>query len=175
MTALARRGLLPLLLAPAIAQAQDGFPGTVQAAGRTLRRQGTATARYLLFPIYRVALYLAAPTADADTILASAEPRLIRCLYLRDIPLDQVATAWQESFTSLCGCPMPAAFRAWLRAIREGEEEAMLFLNHTATLSAPGRPDARIEDAAVARTLLESWIGPRAPNAALRRGLLGGT
>ncbi|MBR0656817.1 chalcone isomerase family protein [Plastoroseomonas arctica] len=175
MTPLARRTLPALLLAPSAAHAQDAFPETTIAAGRTLQRQGMATARYMLFPVYRVALYLAAPTSDPDAILASAEPRLIRCRYLRDLPLDQVTTAWEQSFTSLCGCPMPAAFRAWLRPIRDGEEESMLFLGRTAELTGPGRPAARIDDALAAQTLLASWIGPRAPNAALRRGLLGGT
>ena len=70
---------------------------------------------------------------------------------------------------------MPAAFRAWLRPIREGDEEAMLFLVRTAELTGPGRTIARIDDPVAARALLASWIGPRAPNASLRRGLLGGT
>ncbi|MES2710562.1 MAG: chalcone isomerase family protein [Pseudomonadota bacterium] len=175
MTPLARRTIPALLLAPCVAQAQGDFPGTVTLDGRELRRQGEATARYLLFPIYRVALYLAAPSRDAEAILASAEPRLIRCRYLRDLPLDQVTTAWEASFATLCGCPLPAAFRAWLRPVRDGEEEAMAFRARTAELTGPGRPAARIEDPVAARTLLAAWIGPGAPNAALRRGLLGGT
>ena len=66
MSAVSRRALLPLLFLPAAVQAQDAFPETAAVAGRTLRRQGMATARYLLFPVYRVAL--AAPTSDADAI-----------------------------------------------------------------------------------------------------------
>lgn len=173
---LARRLVLPtLLLTPAIAMAQGGFPERITLDGRELHRQGEATVRYLLFPVYRVALYLAAPTPDAQAILATSELRLIRCRYLRDLPLEQVTAAWEESFAILCGCPLPTAFRAWLRPVRSGEEEAMLFRARTADLSGPGRPPARIDDPLAAQTLLPAWIGPRAPNAALRRGLLGGS
>lgn len=173
---LAGRRILPaLMLAPAAASAQGGFPERVTLDGRELRRQGEVTARYLLFPVYRVALYLAVPTSDADAILSTTMPRLIRCRYLRDLPLDRVEAAWDQSFAALCGCAMPPAFRAWLRPIRDGEEEAMLFRDRVADLMGPGRPPARINNEAAAQILLAAWIGPRAPNAALRRGLLGGT
>ena len=169
-----RRGLLLAALAspctPGAARAHDGFPATVEVAGMRLVLNGTGSRLYsvLRIEVYRAALYLTAPARTAEAILASSTPKLIEARFRRDVPLEGVAAAWEDSLGAL-----PAAFRAWLRPIAAGDVERWLFLDGEARLEGPGRPPARLADAAFARRLLAAWIGPAAPTEALRRGLLG--
>ncbi len=167
-----RRALLALAaLAPARAAAQDAFPPVAEAAGRRLVLNGTGARRYLGFEVYRAALYLEARSADPDAILASAGARLVEVRYRHAVGLDGVGAAWEESFARACGCPMPEAFRRWLRPITAGDTERYLFSGPDAYLSASGGAEARIPGAS--RTLLSAWIAPAVAPEGLRRGLLG--
>lgn len=174
-----RRPLIPALLAGLVlvaapAAAQD-FPAALDVQGRRLVLNGTGARLWspLGIEVYRAALYLEAPSADADAILAAGGPRLVVARYRRAVPLDAVTAAWEESFAAGCGCPVPEAFRAWLRPIAAGAEERYLFLAEASLLDGSGRPSLRLPGAAPARILLGAWIGPAAPTPALRRGLLG--
>lgn len=175
---IARRAMLLGLLAAAGttragAQAVDPFPPTVEAAGRSLVRNGTGTRLYLGIEIYRAALYLERRSGDTEAILAAPGVKLIHVRYRRDVPIAGVALAWEQSYETTCACPLPDAMRHWLRPIRPGDEERYLFLPDRAALTANGGPPTRLDGAGTARTLLAAWIGPGAPTGALRRGLLG--
>ncbi len=169
--------LLLLGLAPVPAATAQDFPPVAEAAGRRLVLNGVGARRYLGFEVYRAALYLERPSADAAAILASPGLKLIRVRYARDVGLDAVAAAWEEAFAAACGggaCPVPEPLRRWLRPVAAGDEETYLFLPDAAELSANGAAPVRVPGAAASRTLLATWIGPRPPTAALKRGLLGG-
>lgn len=165
-----RRVLLLAVLGAVPAAAQDGFPAAVEVGGRRLVLNGTGSRLYsvLRIEVYRAALYLEEPSRSAEAILASPTPKLIEARYRRDVPLEGVVAAWEESLGAL-----PAAFRAWLRPISAGDAERWLFLGGEARLDGPGRPPARLAEPGYARQLLAAWIGPAAPTDALRRGLLG--
>ena len=119
-----RRALLLAALATAPARAQDGFPAAVEVAGRRLVLNGTGARLFsvLRIEVYRAALYLAEPSRSAEAILASPTPKLIEARFRRDVPLEGVVAAWQESLG-----PLPAAFQAWLRPIVGAERVAHLF------------------------------------------------
>lgn len=165
-----RRPLLLAALAAPPASAQDGFAAAVEVAGTRLLLNGTGSRLYsvLRIEVYRAALYLAQPSRSAEAILASPSPKLIEARYRRDVPLEGVVAAWEESLGAL-----PPAFRAWLRPITAGDAERWLFLDGEARLDGPGRPPARLAEPGFGRRLLAAWIGPAAPTEALRRGLLG--
>lgn len=167
-----RRSLAPLLVAtPAAAEAE--FPAGMTAGGRALVLNGTGSRRYLSVEIYRAALYLAARGSDPGAILDSPQPKLLLLRYRRDVPLDAVERAWDAAFADACRCPAPEPLRAWLRPIGAGDAERYLILADGAELAANDAPSVRIPGALAARTLLATFIGPAAPTAALRRGLLG--
>lgn len=171
-----RRALAPLLLLPAqaIAAADGPFPPRAEAAGRPLVLNGWGSRRYLGIEVYRAALYLEQPRAEAEAILAAPEAKLLRVHYLREVPLSAVQQAWGESFAATCGCAMPEAFRRWLRPLSPGDEERFLFPpGGGAELAAGIAPPLRLDGGPAARALLAAFIGPAAPTAALRRGLLG--
>lgn len=170
-----RRSLLLAGLGAAVSSAGDGlaqddFPAAVEVAGRRLVLNGTGSRLYsvLRIEVYRAALYLEDPARSAEAILSSPSPKLIEVRYRRDVPLEGVVAAWEESLG-----PLPAAFRLWLRPIAAGDAERWLFLGGEARLEGPGRPPARLAEPGFARRLLLAWIGPAAPTEALRRGLLG--
>jgi hypothetical protein len=150
--------------------AEERFPPLVEAEGVRLVRNGTAVRLYswLRIEVYRAALYLPARSGDAAAILAATTPRLVVARYSRAVSRDDVEAAWTASVEA----PLPPVFLAWLRPIAAGDVERQLFLADAVLLDGPGRPRLRVADAAFSRSLLASWIGPRA-DAALRRGLLG--
>jgi hypothetical protein len=155
------------------AAAQPEFPPQIPAGGRVLVLNGIGSRLYSIFAVevYRAALYLEARSSDADAIIASTGVRLVQARYRRDVPENAVVAAWEDSFSRLCACAMPAAFRAWLRPITAGAEERFLFVGEAATLEGPGRSSLRLPNAA--RQLLSAWIGAGTPTEAVRRGLLG--
>lgn len=171
---IARRVLLALAGAtPAARAAEPAFPPSLEVAGRRLARNGIGTRHYLGVEIYTAALYLERRATDSDSILAAPGVKLIQVRYAREVPVAGVAQAWERSYEATCRCPVPSALRHWLRPIGPGDEERYLFLPDAAELTANAAPPARIEGTEAARTLLATWIGPAAPTAALRRGLLG--
>lgn len=169
-----RRGLLGLAFATPV-MAQGEFSTRIEAGGRRLVLNGTGSRLYSIFAVevYRAALYLEATLHDAAAILASPDPKLILARYRRDVPLRGVIAAWEVSFQTICGCPLPEPFRAWLAALPAGAEERFLFLPDAVLLEATGRAPLRLTGAETSRTLLLAWIGPHAPTEALRQGLLG--
>lgn len=156
-----------LLLA---AVAEPAFPATIQAAGLALRLHGTATRRYgwLGIPLYDAALYLPDGEARAAADAAAPSPRLVVVRYRYAISAEDVRAAWAATLP----VAPPDAFRAWLRGVRPGEEERMLFQSGTVRLEGAGRAPARIPDPAFAQALLDSWVGGTA-EPGVRRGLLG--
>lgn len=167
-----RRALVALaVLAPARAAAQDGFPPVAEVAGRRLVLNGTGSRRYLGFEVYRAALYLEARSTDADAILASPGAKLVDVRYRHAVGVDGVSAAWEDSFARACRCPVPEAFRHWLRPIAAGDAERYLFIGPDAYLWASGGAEARIPGAS--RTLLSAWLAPGVAPDGLRRGLLG--
>lgn len=162
--------MLLALLAGAPARAQDGFAAVVELDGTPLRLNGVGARLYspLRIEVYRAALYLAAPESSAEAILASRTPKMIEVRYRRDVPLEGVVAAWEDSLGALT-----AAFGGWLRPIAAGDMERWTFTGGTARLEGPGRPPLRLADAGLAHRILAAWIGPAAPTEALRRGLLG--
>ena len=168
----ARRAMMAGLVALP-ASAEPEFPDGVVDAGRALVLNGLGSRRYLGVEVYRAALYLEARSSDAGAILASPQPKLLLLRYRRDVPLEAVAQAWDAAFNDACRCPAPEPLRAWLRPIGAGDAERYLILADAAEVTANAAPPVRIPGALAARTLLATFIGPGAPTAALRRGLLG--
>lgn len=171
--ALAPRRALPALLLATPAAAEAEFPPSATAAGRTLVLNGTGARRYLGVEVYRAALYLERRSDAAEAILAAPGPKLLLLRYRREVPVAAVARAWEEAFADTCACPVPEPLRAWFRPIAAGDRERYLILPDAAEVAANDAPPQRIPGAEAARTLLASFIGPGAPTAALRRGLLG--
>jgi hypothetical protein len=182
----AARGLSAALAVAVVhaasALAQSSWPAQWTVAGRTLVLNGTGTRLYsaLRVEVYAAALYLTARSRDADAIIAAAEPKVIAMRYARAITRDQALAGWDYAFDETCKppCAVPAEpltrFRALVPAIAAGDAYTFVFSAAGVEMTVNEKPLGRIDDAAFARVLLATWIGPAPPTAALKRGLLGG-
>ncbi len=170
-----RRKLLlaGLLLAGPAAAKEEAFPPTMDAAGRRLLLNGWGTRYYLGVEIYRAALYVERRHTSTAAILADPGVKLIVARYRREVPMAGVVLAWERSYEATCACSPPPGLRASMRDIAAGDVETYLFRPDGAEVAANGGPPNAIPGAEAARILLATWIGPAAPTAALRRGLLG--
>ncbi len=164
------RAALAMLL---LVAAGGDFPAQVRAGDRLLVLNGVGVRTYSLLGIevYRAALYVELPSADAAAILGSPGIKEIRVRYLRDGDRSLAIRGWERSFDDACGCAMPAAFRARIADIRAGDEERYVFLPDRAEIAMNGGPPTMIPG--ISRLLLSTFIGDRPPTAALKRALLG--
>ena len=173
-----------LAAAPAQAVTLDGItlPGSVQAAGATLRLNGAAVRTYSVFRVhvYVAGLYLTKPERDAASVMASAAPKLLAVHYLRAIDGDDVHAAWRALFAANCSapCAVPAAqvqrFLALSPAIRAGDAISYLLTPSGTRVVANGRTLGDITGPDFARLLLATFIGAQPTSEALKRALLGG-
>src|SRR5262245_66580156 len=87
--ALGAAAVAAVLLASASARARDlagvTLPDTLQAGEKTLKLNGLGLRKKAVFKVYVGALYLEAPSKDADAILTSDQPKAIRMHFLRDL------------------------------------------------------------------------------------------
>jgi hypothetical protein len=175
---LPRRALaLPLLaaalpvLSPAPARAQEA-PAEIEVAGHRLVLNGTGPRRFLAIEVFRGWLYLERRSTDAAAILASTEVKLLRLRYAVPVPKGRLVSGWEDGFRDNCNCEMPAAFRARLRDLPEGQREEWLFLPDRTEIAYAGEAPVRI-GVREGAMMLSTFIGPNADSAGLRRGLLG--
>ena len=169
-----RRGVMALAALPLRVGAEAvGFPDAIALDGAWLIRNGIAERRYLGMLVYRAALYLTAPSRDAQAILDAATPRLLRLNYARAVPAETARGAWRDSYAANGRGAAPPALLGWVRDVVAGNVEDYVFLADHARLAGSGRAQAVLAGAPAARDLLACWLGPAPPTEALKRGLLG--
>ena len=166
------------------ANAVDGvtMPDTRIVDGTRLRLNGVGLRTYsvLRIHIYVAGLYLEQPTRDSDSILHSAEHKLLDIRFVRDVNAEDARKAWRDGFADNCRLPACSLdprdverFLAAVPAIRKGDETAMLFSPRGVHVTFNERPLGDINDAHFAETLLATFIGKVPPTPRLKRALLG--
>jgi hypothetical protein len=156
------------------------LPETAQAGGQTLLLNGLGVRKKFVVKVYVAGLYLEQKSSDAGAILKSQGAKRIVMHFVRGASREQMADAFAESFRNNA----PEASRAMkaeidrllgaLQPVREGDRMVFTYVPGTGTTMAiNGAEKLTIAAPGFAPVLFSVWLGPKPPNADLKKGMLG--
>lgn len=156
------------------------MPDTVQVGGKTLLLNGLGLRTKFVVKVYVAGLYLEQKSSDANAILKSDAPKRTVLHFVRDVSKEQMADAFKESFENNA----PDAAKSMkadidrllgaLQPLKEGDEMAFTYVpGKGSTMSVNGQDKVTIAGPAFAPVLFSVWLGPKPPNASLKKGILG--
>lgn len=175
-------GLTVAAVSPVSAASLAGvtLPDTVQVGGTTLALNGLGLRTKFTVKVYVAGLYLAQKSSDADAILKSDGAKRIVMHFLHSASKSQMTDAFDESFhdnTPEAQKTMKAEIDRMLgalKAVKPGDQMVFTYVPGTGTtLSVNGTDKVTIAGVEFERVLLSVWLGPKPPNAGLKKGLLG--
>jgi hypothetical protein len=157
------------------------LPDTVQVDGSKLVLNGMGVRKKFVVKVYVAGLYLEQKSSDAAAILKAEAPKRIVLHFVHGASKDQMADAFSESFNNNA----PEAkktmkgdidrFLAALEPVKDGDQMVFTYLPGTGTTFAiNGKEKLTIATPAFGPVLFSVWLGPKPPNADLKKGLLGG-
>jgi len=156
------------------------LPDTVQAGNSTLMLNGMGLRTKYMVKVYVAGLYLAQKSSDPQAILKADAPKRIVMHFVRDVSKNQLTDGFTESFENntpdAAKAMKPEIDRLFgaLESIKDGDEIVFTYLPGTGTsLAIAGKDKLTIAAPAFGAMLFSVWLGPKPPNAALKKGLLG--
>ncbi len=156
------------------------LPDTAKVGDTALILNGVGVRKKFVVKVYVAGLYLKQKSSDAAAILKSDEPKRIVMHFVHDVSKKQLADGFEESFDN--NSPdakktMKADIDRFLGALedlKDGNELVFTFVPGTGTtMTVNGKDKLTIATPAFAPVLLSVWLGPKPPNADLKKGLLG--
>jgi hypothetical protein len=159
------------------------FDDERSAAGQTLKLNGLGLRQATMFKVnvYVAGLYAAAPSKDANALLAANTPKLLVLHFVRDVGARDLREAWEEGFEHNAKDRV-ADFKArieklqsWMADMSKGQ--TLTFLHKPGAgveVVVNGKARGTLEGDDFARAFLSIWLGANPPNAELKTGLLGG-
>ena len=156
------------------------LPDTANVGGTNLVLNGMGLRTKLIVKVYVVGLYLPQKSSDASTIMKADEPKRIVMQFLHSASKNQMADAFNESFAS--NSPEAAKtvkadidrLTAALEAVKPGDQMIFTYLpGKGTTFAVNGNEKLTIANPAFAPVLFSVWLGPKPPNADLKKGILG--
>ncbi len=156
------------------------LPDTVQAGGTTLILNGMGLRTKYMVKVYVAGLYLAQKSSDPAAILKADAPKRIVMHFVRDVSKSQITDGFTESFEGntpdAAKTLKPDIDRlfAALDAVKDGDEIVFTYLPGVGTsLAIGGKEKLTIAGPAFAEMIFSVWLGPKPPNAALKKGIVG--
>jgi Chalcone isomerase-like len=145
----------------------------------TLNGAGFREYGFFKIKVYAAGLYLVQKDSNAETILNSAQPRVIQVKTLRNVSKDDSIKAWKIYLDANCQAPCTiepkalASFNALIPESTAGDQQTYIFGANSLEIVRNGQSLGIIEQASFARTVLATWIGQQPSTEALKRALLG--
>ena len=156
------------------------LPETVQVSGSTLLLNGMGVRSKYMVKVYVAGLYVKQKSSDPNAILKTDVPKRIVMHFVRDVSKDQLTDGFGESFHNNTPeaektlKPDIDRFFGALEPVKDGQEITLTYLPEKGTSLVIGDNEKlTISGSAFAETLFSVWLGPKPPNAALKKGLLG--
>jgi ATP-dependent 26S proteasome regulatory subunit len=155
-------------------------PDTVQVGSTTLVLNGMGLRTKYAFKVYVAALYLVQKSSDPSIILKADTPKRVVMHFVRDVSKNQLTDGFTESFEN--NTPEAAKtlkpdidrFFSALDAVKDGEELTFTYIPGTGTsIAIANKEKLTLPGSAFAEMLFSVWLGPKPPNAALKKGILG--
>ncbi len=133
------------------------------------------------FDVYIGALYLTAPSKDAQAIMASPEPKIIELTFLRSLEDSKLRDAWTESFEKTCGEPCKTleaqikVFNDLMVDVKSGNTLTMAFSNDAVDVSIIGKDNKRgkIEGQPFSAALMGIFLSDKTTLTELKACMLG--
>lgn len=164
----------------AASMAGVNLPDSVQVAGRTLVLNGMGLRTKYMVKVYVAGLYVEQKSADADSVIKAETPKRIVMHFVRSVTKKQITDAFDESFDANAPdakksltAEINRLFGA-IDSVKDGDEMAFTYVPGTGTTFAVnGQDKLTIPHPAFGQMLFSVWLGPKPPNAGLKKGLLG--
>lgn len=161
------------------------FDPTIQVAGHTLKLNGAGIRWKAVFKVYAAALYLSAPAATPEAVLAAPGAKRIHLVLLRSINADEFGkimsagiekNSSREEFVH----SLPAIIRmgeaaAAYKTLHAGDTMTVEWAPGTgATLYVKGKAEVGpLDDVAFFSAMAKIWLGSNPADAQLKDALLG--
>jgi len=165
---------------PAATLAGVTLPDTAQVGGKALTLNGLGLRTKFAVKVYVVGLYLEQKSSDPSAIIKADAPKRIVMRFVHSATKNQMTDAFDESFndnTPDAKKTMKADIDRLLGALdpmKEGDQMVFTYIPGTGTtLAINGKDKLTIAGAAFGQVLFSVWLGPKPPNAGLKKGILG--
>ncbi len=156
------------------------LPDSVNAGNTPLVLNGLGLRSKYMVKVYVAGLYLVKKSSDAEAILKAEEPRRIVMHFVHNVSKNQMTDAFEESFRDNSPEASHAVkgdidrFLAALEPLKEQDEMEFTYIPGVGTtLVIRGQEKLTIGTPAFGQMLFSVWLGPKPPNASLKKGLLG--
>ncbi|MCM2278175.1 MAG: chalcone isomerase family protein [Oligoflexia bacterium] len=157
------------------------MPETQKSGGKSLVLNGLGAREATLFKVkvYVGALYLEAPSHNAEEILASPGIKRVLLHFVREVDAGKIRDAWKEAFEKNCGADCGSTSHALARLnslmpdLRSGDRLSFTFLPGKVEVAVRDSAPTAIESEKFGTILLATWLGKNPPNSGLKAGMLG--
>jgi hypothetical protein len=156
------------------------LPDTVQVAGKTLVLNGMGIRTKYMVKVYIGGLYLEQKSSDANAIIKADAPKQIVMKFVHGASKSQMTDAYDEGFSNNSPDAMKTMkaeidqYLGGVDAVKSGDEMVVTYVPGTGTsMSINGQNKLTIADPKFAPVLFSVWLGPKPPNADLKKGMLG--
>ena len=160
--------------------ASVNLPDTMQVGATTLTLNGMGLRTKYMVKVYVAGLYVPQKSTDPAAILKPDVPKRIVMHFVRNVSKRQLTDGFAESFEN--NTPEAAKtlkpdidrlFSA-LDSVKDGDELVFTYIPASGTsLAIADKETLTIAGPNFADTLFSIWLGPKPPNAALKKGILG--
>jgi len=156
------------------------LPDTAQVGSTTLVLNGLGLRTKFMVKVYVAGLYLEQKSTDPNAIIKSDAPRQIVMKFLHSASKNQITSAFGDSFND----NTPDAAKTMkpdidrllgaLEPLKEGDQMVFTYVPGTGTtLVINSKEKLTIAGPAFGQMLFSVWLGPKPPNADLKKGILG--
>ncbi len=172
-----------LLTAPlALAGEHTGvsMDDSVTLQGQSMQLQGMGLRTVFRFKVYVAGLYMAAPTSNAGTVVASNKPQAIRLHMLRTLSSEKVGASIEDGFAKNSAAALPALqgrldqLKAMFPSVTSGHVVTLTWTpNRGTVVTSNGSELGVIEGQDFASALFAVWFGSNPVQTPLKEGMLG--
>jgi chalcone isomerase-like protein len=156
------------------------LPDTVQVGSATLTLNGLGLRSKYAFKVYVAGLYVTQKASDPQIILKADAPKRIVMHFLRDVSKSQLTDGFTESFENntpdaakTLKADIDRLFSA-LDSVKDGDEVVFTYVPATGTsVAIADKEKLTIAGPAFGEMMFSVWLGPKPPNAGLKKGILG--
>lgn len=157
------------------------LPNTANVGSQILLLNGIGLRTYSILHvhIYVAGLYLTHPMDNADAILQSSAPKILRLHFVHDVNASNVREAWKMGLVDNCVDPCQLnstelnQFLSSLQPVSAGEDITLVFKDFGLDAYENGQLIGHVTDPKFARLILAVFIGPHVETPNLKSELLG--